>query len=171
MQKTEIAKHLALNINIENYKLHINNNMYDYDYHKGVTFHIDKLSENLIKVAETDFKIAEESIQAKLLLNKPTQGDFFRVNGKLFRISQFITDKEFQYSINGSFYLSQDGSCSYSGGFDFSEGSRFNIDDLEITEEKVKGIFWFFSNNNVRAHNGVYFKMDFKVWKLKNESN
>lgn len=60
------------------------------------------------------------------------------------------------------YYLSE-GYCSYSGGLD----PGVKVTDLIPTEETKKGVIWFFSNDYVTAHNGIYFEIDCRVFVLK----
>ena len=164
----KIAEHLSKNMNVVSYQGYISTKMYDYDYHKGCTFHLDKLTEGLIKKVEIDFDLAEKAINTKLKFDKPTTGDFIKINGKTFRIALFMSDDEFQYTTkDSSFHLSSDGHCSYSGGFDFSEGSRLNVNDFELTKKRLEGRFWIWSNGYAAGSNDAYLKGDFKVWRYK----
>jgi hypothetical protein len=61
---------------------------------------------------------------------------------------------------NHGFYLG--GAISYSG----SLGEPVQLDRLQPTEEKRAGLVWIFSENDVRAHNSVYLKADFRVFRL-----
>jgi hypothetical protein len=58
-------------------------------------------------------------------------------------------------------YLSV-GSASYSGGLD----SPIPVDRLQPTRETRPGTVWFFSENEVRAHNGIYLQADFRVFRI-----
>lgn len=62
----------------------------------------------------------------------------------------------------GSFYLGGDGFVDFSGSLDSAiDKSRF-----EDTGEKRDAPVWFFSGNDVRAHNGFHTSAMFCVWQL-----
>ncbi len=60
----------------------------------------------------------------------------------------------------GSFYLSDEGLADYSGGLDRS----IPLSRFILTKETKKGNFWFFHHNEYKAHNGVYFELDCRVY-------
>jgi hypothetical protein len=61
---------------------------------------------------------------------------------------------------NQGFYLGS--AISYSG----SLGNSIPLDHLQPTEEKRAALVWFFNEDEVRAHNAVYLKADFRVFRL-----
>lgn len=63
---------------------------------------------------------------------------------------------------NGSYYLGG-GYLSYSGGLD----SGAKKIDLVATEETREGSIWFFKNNDSRAHNGIEFMIQQRVFELR----
>ena len=162
----EITEHLRANLNLASYQPHINRNVYFLD---GISLKInyDQISDNLKEKIQKNFNEAERIINLKLDFIKPSSGDFILVNNKYYRIAIWHDENKFQYTEGGSFHLSKSGLCSYSGGFDFTYGSTFNVDDFKLTTKFKKGSFWICGNDEVKAHNGVYFDMDFKVWKFK----
>lgn len=61
---------------------------------------------------------------------------------------------------SNSYYLSKSGFLSYSGGLD----SGISRKDIRLTNETKKGFIWFFNNDDARAHNGINFEIDFRVF-------
>lgn len=162
----ELENHLLNNSSLDDYNMNSKRELFIYDGLK-LKIDLDKIDSFLMPKIQKNFELANERINKKLSISAPTVGDFFIVDGQYYRIALNAGDKEFQYTKGGSFYLTDLGNCDYSGGFSFDHGSRFKYSDLEITDELKEGNFWLFSNNTVKAHNGVHFDMNFKVWKLK----
>ena len=164
----QLKNHIKDNTSLSNYDLDIRRDLFDFDGLKLIV-NVDKVGDRLLSKIQKNFELATERINKKLAFSKPTVGDFFVIENKVFRIASLWNDSEgFQYTEDGSFYMDKDGFCSYSGGFCFDFGSTFKLKDLKPTKALKMGGFWFFSNNEVKAHNGVHFKMDFKVWILDN---
>lgn len=95
--------------------------------------------------------------------DKITRGDFVLDGDKVLRVAHDggdaiqLTDGEF----GASFYLG-DGYVEFSGGLNPSiPKARF-----ALTDEKRMGPVWFFSQNQVEAHNGYHTQASFKVWKI-----
>jgi hypothetical protein len=61
----------------------------------------------------------------------------------------------------GSFHLSKQGFCDYSGGLD----PCIPLDRLQQTNELRLGSVWFFSRDLPKAHNGVRAKIPFRVYR------
>jgi len=120
---------------------------------------------------ETLVKKTTEEINAEILrermeiYNKKESarvGDFLKLpNGDYHRFSYNWGD-QLQTSSGGSYYLSV-GSISMGGSLD----SGVKRDDLIQLDEMREGEVWFFSRNEARAHNGVYFKTHFRVFEVK----
>ena len=93
-------------------------------------------------------------------------GDWVRFpNGIMNRVT-YIWDVEPERIIqtggsdgNHGYFLGK-GWISYSGGLDVGvDESKFTP-----TKETKKGWIWFFNNNYVTAHNGVYYEMNFRIF-------
>lgn len=163
LEPYQILEHLQHNYNVANYC--IPHSIMSYD-NKKIIFDIQKLFkiESTIQLIQKNFEIAEKTMEVRNIHKKPLCGDFFKIKNDVFRISSIChSDSKFQYSNDGSFYL-DNLSSTFSGAFNFEHGGRLKIENLKLTQEVKIGRFWFFSNNDVRAHNGVNFFMEFKVW-------
>ena len=66
-----------------------------------------------------------------------------------------------QTSDSGSFYLSHDVTCAFSGGL----YPGIAAETLTWTDEKREGAVWFFHHDQAHAHNGVYTSMPFTVYR------
>lgn len=64
---------------------------------------------------------------------------------------------------NGSYFIDKSGYLQYSGGLD----SGLALDDLQPSEETKTGAVWFFSGDEVKAHNGVTFQAEMRVFTVK----
>lgn len=90
-------------------------------------------------------------------------GDFVLDGEKVLRVAHHwgdslqLTDGRF----GESFYLGN-GHVSFSGGLD----PAIPIERFVATDEMREGACWFFSENHVRAHNGVHTQAQFHVWRL-----
>lgn len=98
--------------------------------------------------------------QSKLdQIEGPKVGDYIRtLDGELLRFTIDNGDS-LQAFYGGSFYLSQSG-CDFSG----TCGESFKKYKLVETGERRKGPVWFFSNGEVKAHNGYYTDAEFSIW-------
>lgn len=90
-------------------------------------------------------------------------GDWVRFpDGSMNRVThiwEFDNGYDIQTGGGGSYYLG-DGYISHSGGLDIGiDGSHFTI-----TKEVKKAWVWFFKNDYRMAHNGIDYKMDFRVF-------
>lgn len=63
---------------------------------------------------------------------------------------------------DGSFHVYPSGNCSYSGGL--NSGAPYEL--LKLIDEKKEGTVWRFSRGRAMAHNGVYCRLDFRVFEL-----
>ncbi len=101
---------------------------------------------------------------------RPLVGDWIRFNdGKWQRVSHhwdFPADDtpavdEYQTTDGGSFYLSEGGLGSYSGGlYPSIPATAFTI----AKGESRSAMFWFFHHNQRTAHNGVDVWLEVPVW-------
>jgi hypothetical protein len=169
----QIINHVKNNTSNEDYNFNTYRGLLDFDYKIGVSVDLEKLKQNsfLMEKIERNFVLAVERINKKLDFDSPSVGDFIKVKDRYLRIALVFYDdnnniESFQYTEDGSFYMSENGNCSYSGGFCFDFGGRIETKFLRLTEETKQGGFWFFSQDRAGAHKGVYFKGDFKVWKV-----
>ena len=111
--------------------------------------------------------ILAECMRAYDAIQGPRVGDWIDTPKGQFRIALRSTDSVqptmYTAEENQGFYL--DGTISYSG----SLGEPVQLDRLQPTEEKRAALVWIFSENDVRAHNSVYQKADFRVFRLAGE--
>lgn len=63
----------------------------------------------------------------------------------------------------GSYFIGDSGCLEYSGGLD----SGLALDALVLSGETKQGAVWFFSGDEVRAHNGVTLLADMRVFTVK----
>ena len=92
-------------------------------------------------------------------------GDFvITPAGEVWRVAHHWGDC-LQLAKGGSYYFTDGGGCSYSGGLE----PGIDIEHFSETSELREGPVWFFSRNHAMAHNGWYTSATFKVWKLNRE--
>ena len=121
----------------------------------------------LINKVLKDINLMELRQKNSLSINKPKVGDFVLIDGIYFRIGLIYPSGKFQVTGSGSFHMHINGFCSHSGGFEWPENyESFHISKLILNEEIKTAHMWFFSNEDAKGHNGVYFNVDFKVWKF-----
>jgi hypothetical protein len=95
-------------------------------------------------------------------------GDFVRDGENWLRVAHHwgdslqLTDGRF----GASFHIGKDGYCSFSGGLN----PGIPIGRFKPTGERRAGSCWFFSEENVMAHNGFYTSANFRVWDLAHEN-
>lgn len=124
--------------------------------------------ESLIK---RDLKMFEEIQVGLLNISEPREGEWVEYeDGEFARISN-IRD-QLQLSNKIGVYVSGSGSSQASGciwdyELDRIEQSRLAVENLIPTSSTKKGRCWSFSEKNAGRDRGVYFEIDFKVWKLK----
>lgn len=117
-------------------------------------------------IKEKDFRLLQERIKAREAMeDRPTVGDWVRLpHGELRRISH-DWDDAYQLTTGekaGSFHMFNDGVCSFSG----SLHPKVKASHFASTQERINGSCWFFSNDWVGAHRGVYVEAPFRVWEL-----
>ncbi len=155
---------LINNINTENYSYV---KSFIEDYYPRIVLKKD-LPSYLINKVLKDIELLQLRQTNSLKINSPKVGDFVLYNDVYYRLGTKYPSGRFQVT-NGNkcgYYMFNDGHCSYSGGFEWPENyESLNISKLVLTNELRTGEIWFFSNEDVKGHNGVYFSMDFKVWK------
>lgn len=112
---------------------------------------------------KTNETILEE--RTKLFNKRPgvRVGDFLKLsNGKYLRFSHNWGNKVQTSGVDkGSFYFGN-GYCEFSGSL------YAPIDKSKLTQldETAEGDIWIFNNNEICAHNGVYFKIKFRVFEI-----
>lgn len=119
-----------------------------------------------------DLKMFEE-IQAGLLnIAEPREGDWVEYeDGKFARISSLHGGPTFQLSNKIGVYVSQSGcsearGCTWDSDLDHIERSRLTTENLIPTGDVKKALCWTFSEGSAGANRGVWFEINFKVWKL-----
>ena len=120
---------------------------------------------------EIDARILTEREAEYNLVRGPRVGDFLRVTADTFLRFTHDWDDSIQTTVmpkhpcygDASFYLSRDGYVSFSGSLDVA----IDKTKLRDTGEKLDGSFWFFHHNQPAASNGVYFKMQCRVYEVK----
>lgn len=129
----------------------------------------DFSSEGILRKAKHRARPINEAILAERMrvysaIEGPRVGDWVDTPAGQFRIAHHWGDSVQLSSYAGDhygIYLSV-GSASYSGGLD----SPIPISQILPTEETRLATVWFFSENYVCAHNAVYLKADFRVFRL-----
>ena len=105
-------------------------------------------------------------------IDRPRVGDYVRFScGTLRRISYHWTDGAawdggYQTSDGGSWHLGRYG-ASFSGGL----YPCVPADSLALTGETMAGSCWIFHHNTPRAHNGVDFEPDWRVYSCDRAAN
>ncbi len=106
-------------------------------------------------------KLAEIATQARDAMSGPRLGDYVVFPcARIERISYDWGDG-MQTSPGGSFFLYNNGYCSFSGGLN----PAVPINSLQLTEIVVPGDFWFFDKGIPGAGRGVYFEAPCRVYK------
>lgn len=124
--------------------------------------------DNLIKNDLKLFQAIEESFKE---VKKPMMGDFVQCeDGSYGKISCIHQDGKIQLSNNIGVYVSdkfaQASGCTWDSDFDYIDRDKLCLNNLVLLDEQKKGHCWTFSGNNSGRNRGVYFDINFKVWKL-----
>lgn len=115
-------------------------------------------------------KAEHDAVNVRLLADRQAKldaragirlGDFVLSGDKTFRVAHHWGDS-IQLCTGGSFYLTETGGCSFSGGLD----PGIDVGRFVATDETKQGSVWFFSRDHWMAHNGYYTEATFKVWRL-----
>jgi len=148
------------------YILHSNPSLY------GLTIQDYAASKLVYNIPDSAIEDAERDLTIfaarQELINKRTdisQGDWVILpDGTASRITVTHMGDSVQIggSINGSFYISKSGYCSYSGGC----GDLVKRDNLVKTCEQMEGNCWIFSGDWSGGGRGVYSTLMFNVYKL-----
>lgn len=122
-----------------------------------------KEDQRLASMAERDIQMFEERIAAFNKVSGPRVGDYLQLwDGSYTRFTHAWDDGIQTGGGGGSYYIGN-GYLSYSGGLDPSV--RYSL--IQPTEETKTGTVWAFHNDHRKAHNGVYYQLEFRVFKLK----
>ncbi len=119
-----------------------------------------------------DLKLFED-IQASLFgIPEPREGDWVEYeDGKFARVASLHGGPSFQLSNKIGVYVSDEFSqasgCTWDCDLDHIERSRLTIENMIPTGDVKKALCWTFSEGNAGGDRGVYFEIDFKIWKLK----
>lgn len=119
-----------------------------------------------------DFKMFKEIQTGLLNISEAREGDWVEYeDGKFARIASLHGGPSFQLSNKIGVYVSESG-CSQASGcvwdcdLDHIERSRLTTENLIQTGDVKKALCWTFSEGNASGNRGVWFDIDFKVWKL-----
>lgn len=126
---------------------------------------------NFKKRIEEDRKLFETIEMKFLASNFPQQGDFVEYeDGKYARLC-CTHNPNFQLSNKIGVYVSIGGAiasgCTWDSDLPHIKRERLVIENLIPTDEIKKGRCWTFSQNYPGSDRGVYFEINFKVWRLK----
>lgn len=111
-----------------------------------------------------DQQILSERLEAYNAKKYPKVGEFLKYKDTFLRFSH-DWGESIQTSQSGSYYLG-DGYISMSGALN----SGVDKSALELTSDRKSGSIWFFHHDYWTAGGSVNFQVDFRVWKLKDES-
>lgn len=109
---------------------------------------------------EKDEQIRLRNLREFDLRPGPRVGDYVDFSDGVTRRISYVWDDGVQTSDGGSWYFGL-GYCSFSGGLYPS----IKLGTLSLTKEKREGDVWFFHHDFSQAHNGVYTKVPFRVFK------
>ena len=127
-----------------------------------------EIFESLIK---RDLELFSQIEKSLLETREPTEGDFVEYEeGKFARISRNHCDGTFQLSNTIGVYVSngcaQASGCTWDPSLDHILQERLTFDNLEPTSKQMKGSCWTFSEGESGPYRGVYYVINFKVWRL-----
>ena len=117
-----------------------------------------------VSKAEGDLSLFASRQTAIYNRRKIAEGDYvILLDGSISRVTVGQWDDRVQVGgyYGGSYYISDSGRCSYSGGC----GDSVKLDSLVDTGTYKPGMCWLFSQGRAVAHNGVYKELKFKVFK------
>lgn len=115
--------------------------------------------------ARPDFDAKDQELLDIRVANRkklpgPLVGDYVKMpNGDLERFSH-DWGSDIQTTKAGSFHLHHGGLAEFSGGLN----PAISKQKITPTGETKEAWFWFFHHNDVRAHNGVHFKIEVPVY-------
>jgi hypothetical protein len=119
------------------------------------------------KIVEENRPLVEQRIKNynEQCKDIPLVGEFFiNLKGEFKRFTHCWGDciQVGASETNSGFYLNDSGRCSYSGSLDPS----IPHENFQLTDEVKMGNVWTFDRNYAQAHNGYYYQIPFRVWKL-----
>jgi len=121
-------------------------------------------------LSDNNLRILSERLAAFDNIPFPRVGDYIRLPcGDLRRFTHDwagglqTTVQRDKDHYSASFYLSSDGYVSFSGSLD----SVIKRDNIHRTDKTKIGGFWFFSDDQVRAHNGVQVCLPCRVYECR----
>lgn len=114
---------------------------------------------------EVDKSILEESLSARMRFSRPLVGDFVELpDGSLRRISVIHQDGDLQLSGEGSFNITTDGICDYSGRSGYG---LLKIEDLRPAGTN-SGEVKFFHHREAKHDNLITVTgIHFRTWAIK----
>lgn len=128
--------------------------------------------EKLEETVKNDLKLFKTIEQNLLSIDEPKEGEFVEYEvGKFARISRLHKgDSSFQISNKVGVYVWENGAqasgCTWDSDLDHISSERLVISNLQPTTETRKGKCWTFSGNQSGGGRGVWFEINFKVWRL-----
>lgn len=149
-----------------NYIINSNPSLFDLrfkDYVNGKVV-LTEPSKYAIEDATKDLELFNKRQLAILERDEISIGDWvLRKDGKTERITVDSWSDCIQVggTFGGSFYISKNGYCSYSG----SCGDVISKTNLIKTDEYKEGSCWIFSQDWTGGGRGVHYILKFKVWK------
>jgi hypothetical protein len=121
-------------------------------------------------LSDNNLRILSERLAAFDTITSPRVGDYIRLqDGDLRRFTHDWADglqttvQRGKDHYSASFYLSGNGYADFSGSLD----PVINRDKIHGTSETEIGGFWFFSDDQVRAHNGVQVRIPCRVYEYR----
>ena len=120
-----------------------------------------KMVKEHVEPDTVDEKIAEVRIAKFNKRKGPREGDFVIWNGEYHRFSS-DNGMSIQHSEGGSFYITESGKVSFSGGLE----PGIMKHKMEEMAELRPGMFWFFHHNVWKGDNAVYVETDCRVYKV-----
>lgn len=120
---------------------------------------------NDMTLDDRDAAIARTRMTALDAREGPRVGDFVRFADGVERRISHLWDNGVQTSDGGRFYLGDYG-CSFSGALHLP----VHYESLTLTDERQRGWVWIFHHDVARAHNGVDFTTEFRVYTCSLES-
>lgn len=127
----------------------------------GVDF--EKVKEHHLRKFYTDLELIKNRKVERYKLKEIKIGDYVKyLDGHYERVTHVWSDGQIQtYETQRSFYIGKEGGSSYSG----SLNSGLQLEQLQLTKRRKPALFWFFSDDWAKAHNGISFYCMVNVWK------
>ena len=146
----------------------LNKNTQAYRF-SGPTNSFETLPEWVKSRVVADYEFFQTALRARDKFAKgitPLVGDYVRLaGGNLTRITAAYDNGRIQTGggTGSSYHLFVNGALSYSGGLD----SPFSSDLLSNSPDTKNGMVWAFSGAERKAHNGVSYVAEFRIFDLK----